>query len=114
MAFMLSARSAPDQKHALEAPWDGWVLPILVVDRLRDLDRVTDFDAEIANGALDLGMPEQELYRSQIACASVVHRGRQKKKGKLRQYLAVSRTETFRYEIPLRSNVQTYLNVKAQ
>lgn len=34
MAFMLSARSAPDQKHALEAPWDRWVLPISVVDRL--------------------------------------------------------------------------------
>ena len=34
MAFMLSARSAPDQKHALEAPWDGWVLLISVVDRL--------------------------------------------------------------------------------
>ena len=28
MAFMLSARSAPDQKHALEAPWDNWVLLI--------------------------------------------------------------------------------------
>lgn len=34
MAFMLSARSAPDQKHALEAPWDNWVLLISVVDRL--------------------------------------------------------------------------------
>lgn len=34
MAFMLSARSAPDQKHALKAPWDQWVLPISVVDRL--------------------------------------------------------------------------------
>ena len=34
MAFMLSARSAPDQKHALEAPWDRWVLLISVVDRL--------------------------------------------------------------------------------
>jgi hypothetical protein len=34
MALMLSARPAPDQKHALEAPWDGWVLPISVVDRL--------------------------------------------------------------------------------
>lgn len=34
MAFMLSARSAPDQKHALEAPWDEWVLLISVVDRL--------------------------------------------------------------------------------
>jgi hypothetical protein len=34
MAFMLSARSAPDQKHALEAPWDQWVLLISVVDRL--------------------------------------------------------------------------------
>ena len=38
MAFMLSARSAPDQKHALEPPWDGWVLLISVVDRfLHDL-----------------------------------------------------------------------------
>jgi hypothetical protein len=34
MAFMLSARSAPDQKHALKAPWDEWVLLIPVVDRL--------------------------------------------------------------------------------
>lgn len=25
---------APDQKHALEAPWDNWVLLISVVDRL--------------------------------------------------------------------------------
>ncbi|CEJ84168.1 hypothetical protein HYPGJ_20127 [Hyphomicrobium sp. GJ21] len=34
MAFIIPARSAPDQKHALKAPWDQWVLPILVVDRL--------------------------------------------------------------------------------
>lgn len=34
MAFMLSARSAPAQKHALKAPWDEWVSPISVVDRL--------------------------------------------------------------------------------
>jgi hypothetical protein len=34
MAFMLSARSAPYHKHALEALWDEWVLLIPVVDRL--------------------------------------------------------------------------------
>jgi hypothetical protein len=34
MAFTLSARSAPDQKHALKATWDNWVLLISVVDRL--------------------------------------------------------------------------------
>lgn len=28
MAFMLSARSDPYHKHALEAPWDYWVLLI--------------------------------------------------------------------------------------
>jgi hypothetical protein len=28
MAFMLSAGSAPYHKHALEALWDEWVLPI--------------------------------------------------------------------------------------
>jgi hypothetical protein len=28
MAFMLSARSAPYHKHALEALWDYWVLLI--------------------------------------------------------------------------------------
>lgn len=41
------------------------------IDLLRDLDRVIDLDAELANGALDLRMPEQELHRAQIASAPV-------------------------------------------
>lgn len=37
------------------------------VDLLRDIDRIVDFDAKIAHGALDLGMSKQELDRAQIA-----------------------------------------------
>jgi hypothetical protein len=37
------------------------------VDLLGDFDGVIDLDAEIADGALDLGVSEQELHRSQIS-----------------------------------------------
>jgi hypothetical protein len=32
---------------------------------------IIDFDAKVPDGALDLGVAKQELYRPQIACASV-------------------------------------------
>ena len=41
------------------------------VDLLRDLDGIVDFGAEVANGALDLGVPEQELHCTQVAVAAI-------------------------------------------
>src|SRR5262249_16650109 len=41
------------------------------VDLLRDFDGVIDLDAEVAHGALDLRVSEQELHRSQISCSPV-------------------------------------------
>jgi len=41
------------------------------VDLLCDFDGVVDLDAEIANGAPDLGVSEQELHCSQISCPLV-------------------------------------------
>ena len=32
---------------------------------------VVDFDAEVANSAFDLGMPQQELYGSQVAGSAI-------------------------------------------
>ena len=44
---------------------------ISVPTAISDLDRVIDFDAEVANGALDLRMSEQKLHRSEIPRAPV-------------------------------------------
>ena len=41
------------------------------VDLFRYRERVVDLDAEISNGALDLCMPQKELYGSQIAGTSI-------------------------------------------
>lgn len=41
------------------------------VDLLCDLDGIVDFDAEVAHGALNLGMPKQELDGSQVASAAI-------------------------------------------
>jgi len=43
------------------------------VNFLSDLDRVIDLDAEIADGALDLGVAEQELNGSKVPGSSVDH-----------------------------------------
>jgi hypothetical protein len=37
--------------------------------------RIVDLDTEISDGAFDLGVSEQNLHRSQIACASIDQRG---------------------------------------
>ena len=44
------------------------------VDFLSDLDRVVDLDAEIADGALDLGVAKQELNGSEVPGSSVDQR----------------------------------------
>ena len=44
---------------------------ISVPTAIGDLDRVIDFDSEVANGAFDLRMSEQKLHRSEIPGASV-------------------------------------------
>jgi hypothetical protein len=41
------------------------------LDLLRDCERIVDLDPEIANGALQLGVAEQQLNRSQVAGLSV-------------------------------------------
>jgi hypothetical protein len=50
-----------EAEPTLYAPW----MPD--VDLLRDFDVVIDLDAEVANGALDLRVREQELDRPQIS-----------------------------------------------
>lgn len=40
-------------------------------DLLRNLDRIINLDAEIAHGAFDLGVSEQELNRPQVASSMV-------------------------------------------
>ena len=40
-------------------------------DLLCEFDRVVDFDAEITNSTLDLGVTEQELHGAQVAGALV-------------------------------------------
>ena len=37
------------------------------LDLLRDAERIVDLDPEIANGALQLRVAEQQLLRSQVA-----------------------------------------------
>ena len=41
------------------------------VDFVGDFDRIIDFNAKIANRALNLGMPQQELDGSTVPCAPV-------------------------------------------
>src|SRR5262245_43913338 len=41
------------------------------VDLFRDRDSVIDLNSEVPDGALDLGMAQQELDRSQVACPSI-------------------------------------------
>ena len=41
--------------------------PDLQLDLLRDREGVIDLDSEIANGALKLRVPEQQLYGPQVA-----------------------------------------------
>lgn len=43
------------------------VASLSVFDLLREFDRVADFDAEITNSALDLGVTEQALDGAQVA-----------------------------------------------
>jgi hypothetical protein len=44
------------------------------IDLLGYCQSVIDFDAQVAHGALDLGMAEQELHRSKIAGAAINQR----------------------------------------
>src|SRR5215475_12631585 len=41
------------------------------VDLFRYRDSVIDLNTEVSDGALDLGMAQQELDRSQVACPSI-------------------------------------------
>jgi hypothetical protein len=41
--------------------------PISEVDLFRDRKSVTDFNAEIPDGAFNLGVPEQELHGTQVS-----------------------------------------------
>ncbi len=45
------------------------------IDLLCDLDRVVDLCAKVANRTLDLRMPEQRLYRTEIPSPSVNQHG---------------------------------------
>ena len=51
------------------------------IDLLGDLYRVIDLDAEIANGALDLRVAQQELNRPEIARSPVDQHGLRAAKG---------------------------------
>ena len=49
-----------------------WIIPGRSdVDRFRDLDCVIDFDTEVANRALDLGMTKRELDCAQFAINAI-------------------------------------------
>jgi hypothetical protein len=41
------------------------------VNLFRYCDSIIDLDAEISDGALNLGVPQQELNRPQITCPSI-------------------------------------------
>ena len=68
--------SAASQKQNSPAPWSARIRPSPTtsaiegiasdVDLLCDFDGIVDFDAEVAHGALNLGMPKQELYGAQV------------------------------------------------
>jgi hypothetical protein len=45
------------------------------VDFLRNLNGVVNLDAKVANGALDLGVAQEELHGPQVASSSVNQRG---------------------------------------
>ena len=45
----------------------GRIRPRSDLDLLRDGKRIVDFDAEIADGAFEFRMPQQQLHRSQVA-----------------------------------------------
>ena len=45
------------------------------VDLLGDGESIIDFDAEIPNSALNLGVPEQELNRPKVTSSPVDQRG---------------------------------------
>lgn len=45
------------------------------VDLLGNFKGIIDLDAEVPDRALDLGVPKQQLYRSQVASALVNHGG---------------------------------------
>lgn len=41
------------------------------VDLFRYCESIINFDAKVSDGTLDLGMPEQELNRPQVACSPI-------------------------------------------
>ena len=47
----------------------GW----LDFEPFRELQRIIQLDAEIADGALQLGMAQQQLAGSEIACLAIEH-----------------------------------------
>ncbi len=55
------------------------------VDLLSDLDRIIDFDAKVANGALDLGVSEQELLMDTYALLLAAAIGQRAKLGAFRR-----------------------------
>ena len=69
------------QERKSPAPWSAGIRPspttsaiegiVSDVDLLCDLDGIVDFDAEVAHGALNLGMPKQELDGAQVASAAI-------------------------------------------
>tara|TARA_B100000029_G_scaffold219562_1_gene217270 strand:+ start:577 stop:753 length:177 start_codon:yes stop_codon:yes gene_type:complete len=48
--------------------------PVSDISLFSQLQRVIDLDTEISDGALDLGMTEQQLDRPQTVCTAVNHR----------------------------------------
>jgi hypothetical protein len=42
---------------------------VLDIGLLGDCQGVIDFDAELADGAVDLGVAEQQLHRTEVTCS---------------------------------------------
>lgn len=48
--------------------------PTSDINLLSECDGIVDFDAKVSNGALDLGVTEQQLHRPQVTRPSVDQR----------------------------------------
>jgi hypothetical protein len=74
----VASRESPQVAH-FQLEWSGKARRLCPgtsdVDLLRDLNGVVDLDTEVADGALDFGMSEQQLDRPQVAGSPIDQRG---------------------------------------
>ena len=66
-----SSQSAPGQLEPGVVGWRASPPSGSNLGRFRQCQRVFDFDAQVADTCLDLGMPEKDLHGAQVACLLV-------------------------------------------